>query len=113
MKIERRTVGTVEVCVPQDALVDEGATEFSGTLKSYISGPNQRVVVGMAEVAYMDSTALEGLVEAADELGERSQQLKLAGVTPTCREILEITGLSGRFQFFEDVDAAVRSFLGG
>lgn len=111
MKVVRRTVGTVEVCAPQEALVDEGAAEFTLTLKSYVNSPNTRLVVAMNDVGYMDSTALEGLVEVADELGDRSQQLKLAAVTATCREILQVTGLSGRFQFFENVDAAVRSFL--
>lgn len=111
MKIERQTVGTVEVCAPQDALVDDGAEEFAGELKAFLGRPNPRVVISMKSVGYMDSIALEGLVSAADELSERSQQLKLAGVTPTCREILELTGLAGRFQFFKDVDAAVRSFL--
>ncbi len=111
MKIDRRTVGTVEVCAPQDALADDGAEAFSQALLSYVNGTNPRVVVAMDEVGFMDSVALEGLVTAGNELNARSQQLKLAGVTATCREILELTGLSDRFQFFEDVDAAVRSFL--
>ncbi len=111
MKIEHRTVGTVEVCSPMDALVDEAATQFSEVLKGCVGGSNPRIVVDMSEVGYMDSAALEGVLTIADDLGERGAQLKLAAVTPTCREILELTGLSGRFQFFEDVNAAVRSFL--
>ena len=111
MKVERRRVGTVDVCAPLDALVDEGAVEFGDALTTCLKGVNPRVVVDMSEVGYMDSVALEVLLDAADELAERSAQFKLAGVTPTCREIVELTGLSDRFQFFEDVDAAVRSYL--
>ncbi len=111
MKIERRTVGTVDVCAPQDALVDEASEEFKQVLQGCLRGANPRMVVDMNEVVYVDSAALEALAGVADELGERGVQLKLAGVTPTCREILELTGLSGRYQFFEDVDAAVRSYL--
>ena len=111
MKIIRRTVGTVDVCTPQEALVDDNAAQFIETLKTYLNGPNARVVVAMNDVGYMDSTALEGLARIADELAERSQQLKLAEAAPTCREILSLTGLSSRFQFFDSVDAAVRSFL--
>lgn len=111
MKIERHKIGTVEVCTPLDALADEGAAQFTETLQSCLNSPNPRLVIAMNEVGYMDSTALEGLVDAANDLNERSAQLKLSGVTPTCREILELTGLSGRFQFFEDVNDAVRSFL--
>jgi len=111
MKIVRRTVGTVEVCAPQEALVDEGAAEFNELLRTYLGGANPRVVLAMNEVGYMDSTALEGLVSVADGLSESGNQLKLASVTPTCREILSLVGVSDRFQYFEGVDAAVRSFL--
>jgi len=111
MKIVRRTVGTVEVLAPQDALVDEGAVEFNELLTTFLNSPNPRVVVAMNDVGYMDSTALEKLVSATETLTERGQQLKLATVTPTCREILSLTGLNERFQYFESVDAAVRSFL--
>ncbi len=59
----------------------------------------------------MDSVAVEGLLAATDELADRAVNLKLASVPSTCREILELTGVSGRFSFFQDVQDAVRSFL--
>jgi anti-anti-sigma factor len=111
MKISSRTVGTVEVLSPQEPLVDEAGEELVVALSSSLKSANPRVVIDMAEVGYVDSVALDGLVNAAEDLSERSAQLKLASVTATCREIFELTGLGGRFQFFEGVDAAVRSFL--
>lgn len=111
MKVERRTVGTVNVCAPVDAIVDDASGTFRDVLKSCMTGVNPRLVVDMKEVGYMDSAALEVLADVTDDLGERGLQLKLASVTPTCREIFELTGLGGQFQFFEDVDAAVRSYL--
>jgi anti-anti-sigma factor len=69
------------------------------------------MVLAMQEVPYADSSALEGLLAATDELHERASSLKLAGVTPTCREILELTGLSSHFRYFKDVQDAVKSFL--
>ncbi len=111
MKVERRTIGTVDVCAPLDALADDVSSEFDEVLRRCLSVANPRVVVDMNEVGYMDSAALDSLVNVSDDLGGRGTQLKLASLTPMCREILELTGLSSRFQFFEDVDAAVRSFL--
>ncbi len=111
MKIERRSVGTVEVCTPMDALVEDGSRKFSESITECLHGSNPRVVVDMGEVGYMDSVALEGLLSIAEGLAHRGAQLKMASMTPTCREILELTGLSEQFQFFEDVNAAVRSFL--
>ena len=111
MKVERQQVGTVDVMTPVGALVDEDAERFSRLLLERLKSPSPRVVVVMQEVPYMDSAALEGLLAATEELSDRSMSLKLASVTPTCREILELTGLSGRFRFFNDVQDAVKSFL--
>lgn len=111
MKIERQRIGTVDVLTPIGALVDAEVEEFSKLLLEQVQHPNARVVVAMREVPYLDSGAIEGLLEATDELADRAASLKLASVPQTCREILELTGVSGRFSFFEEVQDAVRSFL--
>ena len=111
MKIEHQTIGTVDVCKPVGALVDDDAGRFAEHLLARANRANGRFVISLQEVPYMDSQALEGLLDAADELHGRCGRLKLVSVTPTCREILEITGLSGQFQFFENIEDAVRSFL--
>ena len=111
MKIDYQSFGTVDVCRPIGALVDEDAERFGAELLAWTEGSNPRFVVGMEEVAYMDSVALEGLLSASEVLQSRGVRLKLVGVPPACREVFEITGLSNRFQFFERVEDAVRSFL--
>jgi len=111
MKIERQQIGTVEVLAPQGVLAEDEAEEFSSLLQQHLTGANPRVVVSLHEVPYMDSIALNGLVTAADEMIDRGSRLKLVAVSSTCQEILELTGLSPRFEFFEAPHDAVRSFL--
>lgn len=111
MKIEQQRIGTVDILTPIGALVDEDAAKFSSLLRERLRSPNPRVVVAMQDVPYMDSAALEGFLEAAEVLADRASGLKLANLTQTCREILELTGLSGRFRFFNDAQDAVKSFL--
>lgn len=111
MKIERQQVGTVDVLTPIGALVDEDAEEFSRILLEHLSSANPRVVVALQEVPYMDSVAIEGLLNTADELSYRATGLKLVHVSPTCREILELTGHSEKFRFFSEVQDAVKSYL--
>ena len=111
MKIERQEIGTVEVLCPQGVLSEDDAEEFSAMLQQRLAGANTRVVVSLQDVPYMDSVALNGLLAAADEMNDRGVRLKLASINPTCREILELTSLASRFQFFEDTQAAARSFL--
>lgn len=111
MKCELNKVGTVDVLMPTGALVDEDAESFCAGLLERLRSANPRVVVSMQDVPYMDSVALEGLLDASDELAERALNLKLVGVSPTCREIFTLTDLADRFRFFESVEDAVRSYL--
>ncbi len=111
MKLDHQAIGTVHVLSPTGALVDDDAEAFCEELAQLIDCPTPRIVVSLADVPYMDSAALEGLLSAADELASRAAGLKLAKVSPTCREILELTGLSRRFRFFEDVRDAAKSFM--
>ena len=111
MKLERQRVGTVDVLAPSGPLVDQDGQKFIKVLLERLSSTTPRVVLSMQEVPYMDSPALEGLLSATEKLNDQASALKLANLTPTCREILELTGLSSRFRLFKDVSDAVKSFL--
>lgn len=111
MKIGQQQVGTVDVFTPVGALTEQDGQAFSKLLLQRLRTANPRVVVDLHEVSYLDSVALESLLDATAELGERASALKLANTSPTCREILELTGLAPRFCFFNDVQTAVKSFL--
>lgn len=111
MKVEQQKVGSVDVYTPVGPLVDDEGARFTKTLVDRLRSGNPRVAVNLQDVPYLDSQSLEGLLDAADELQDRALSLKLAGVSPTVREIFELTGLNDRFSFFKDVQDAVRSFL--
>ena len=111
MKVEQQQIGTVDVLTPAGPLMDQEGEKFCAALLQRIKSGNPRLVLDMHEVAYMDSEALERLLEATEQFQERATSLKIAAATPTCREIFELTGLSGRFRFFKDVQDAVKSFL--
>jgi len=111
MRIEQQRVGSVDVFMPVGPLVDADGEQFGKTILKRLQASNPRVVLAMQEVPYLDSAAMEMLLQASDLMVERASDLKLADVTPTCREILELTGLSGRFQFFNATEDAVRSYL--
>jgi len=111
VKVEQQQVGTVDVIAPVGALVEQEAESFSKLLLERVKLPSPRLVILMEGVSYLDSVAVEGLLAATEQLADRATSLKLASVPPLCREILELTGVSGRFSFFKDVQDAVRSFL--
>ncbi len=110
MKIDSKLVGTVEVFTPHGPLVDEDAEELIAMMKEKLEAPNPRFLVALREVPYLDSRGIEGLVDVADELQCRGGRLRLAAVTQTCREVLELTAQAQRFEFFDEEQDAVRSF---
>ena len=113
MKMEVRRIGTVDIFSPVGPLADQDGETFCKALLARLSSDagNPRVGLAMQEVPYVDSQALDGLLSATESLSDRATCLKLAGVTPTCREIFELTGLAPRFRFFKDVEDIVKSFL--
>ena len=111
MKIGRQRIGTVDVISPVGPLIDDDAKQFGKTLMERVRVPNPRVVVVLKDVSVLDSIALEALLDAADHLTPLATTLKLAELSPTCREVLELTGLSPRFRLFNEMQDAVRSFI--
>lgn len=110
MRISETRVGTVDVIKIGGPLVDDDAEAFISLTKKKLEAKNPRLVFDMDAVAYMDSRGIEGIVEIADELEQRGDRLRLAAVSSTCREVLELTGHASRAEFFEDSQTAVRSF---
>jgi anti-anti-sigma factor len=67
--------------------------------------------VDTSAVPYADSRGLEVLAELADELSGSGLTLKLCETNETMREVLDLTELASLFEYYEDMNAAVRSFL--
>ncbi len=111
MTIQESKQGAVTVLKPQGPLVNDDTRVFSARLTATLRGAMGRCVVDASAIPYVDSAALEALVQVTDDLAGNGQALKLCGVNETLRQVLELTGLSPRFEHFEDVNTAVRSFL--
>jgi len=70
-----------------------------------------RILINASAIPFADSRGLEVLAELSEELGQSGRSLKLCAATDTLREVLELTELAGLFEFYDDVNDAVRSFL--
>lgn len=111
MVIRQDKFGTVTAVAPAGPITDEDGRQFAETVTQHLAAPNPRLVISMSDVPFMDSCGLEMLLEIIRELRGRGLPLKLAELTPTCREILDLTELLGEFEIYDTVEDAVRSFL--
>jgi anti-sigma B factor antagonist len=111
MEIQEQRQGAVTVLKPCGPLIMGDATEFGQRLGEVVTRSLGRLVVDASGVAYVDSTGLETLVAATEEMAAGGRALRLCGANETVREVLDLTGLSDRFEHYEDLTTAVRSFL--
>jgi len=101
----------VTVVRPSGPLNQDDVEQFRQRINTTMARCMGRLVVDASAVPFADSRGLEVLVEASQQLEDSGQVLRLCGVGPTLREVLELTGLAPKFEFFEDANQAVRSFL--
>lgn len=111
MEIQEEQHGAVTVLRPVGPLAAADADQAKNRMEDALRISRGRVVLDAAAVPFLDSRGLEVLVEVGDEIAQTGQAMKICGENPTVRQALLLTGLSERFDHFEEVLAAVRSFL--
>ena len=86
-----------------DALLERAADIFAKS--------RGRFVLDASGIPFVDSRGIEVLVDVTERLAESGRSLKVCAPPETLREVLELTGWATSFEFFDDVQVAVRSFL--
>ena len=76
-----------------------------------IADGRQTLIVDLSKVAFVDSAGLEALVDVTEKLNQAGRSLKICGANQTVRAVLRLTGVAGSFEFYDEVNAGVRSFL--
>ncbi len=111
MEVSEVIIGAVKVLRPRGPLVAADAEHFKRTALDVCASNLGRIVIDASAVPYADSRGLEVLAEIADELSASGLTLKLCETGETLREVLDLTELSSLFEYYEEANAAVRSFL--
>jgi anti-anti-sigma factor len=111
MKLTEQKQGAVTVMKPAGPLTHAESVALKERVTREVGATLGRVVVDMSEVPFVDSAALEAMLDITEHMGQSGQTLKLCSPNKTVREVLAVTDLAGSFDIFEDVTTAVRSFL--
>jgi len=83
------------------------------TVIDLISRGRIRVVVNLASVSYLDSTALGVLVGSYKRVREKGGNLALVGPQPRIRKVFEITRLVNVFDIYDTEEQALKSLGAG
>ena len=111
MKIDLEKHGTVSVVVPRDALTESTVPELQRALSGAGRGGGMRLVFDLRNVPFIDSAGLELLLGVAGNAAVGALRPRLAGLSDTVREALDLTDTLSRFYVFDTVESAVKSYL--
>jgi anti-anti-sigma factor len=111
MEIQEQSQGAVTVIKPMGPLIEPDADQFKTRAMEVASKNLGRLVIDASAVAFLDSRGIEVLADVTEELAQSGRALKLCGTNATVRSVLELTGWSDAFEYFDDVNMGVRSFL--
>lgn len=108
MQIRTRSDGGDQIAVLSGEINLTSQPRMRSTLLSVIEQRPKRLIVDLAGVSYMDSSAVGTLVELKRHVEQAGGTLILAGMQPRVRTIFEITQLDKFIRIVADVDEARR-----
>ncbi|MEM0983525.1 MAG: STAS domain-containing protein [Planctomycetota bacterium] len=104
----KQTHGALTIVRPTSTLTAEITEEFAAEAMAEVSRTAGRLAIDLTASAFLDSRALEVLLDVAEASGNAGQPCRLVGVSDTVNEILQLTNLTDAFRIFEDAPAAAR-----
>lgn len=111
VKLTSRQVGDVTVIDAAGRItLGEGAIAFRETIRDMASKGNQKILLNLSDVTYIDSSGIGELVSGFTTVRNQGGQLKLVGLTKRVQDLLQITKLYTVFDVYDDESTAVRSF---
>ena len=111
MTITERKNGAVTILdVDGKILLGEGDVQLKRKIDELIERKEQKLLLNLANVPYMDSGGLGEIVRSYTTVKRAGGELKLLGVTKRISDLLTITKLVTVFEIFDTEDEGVKSF---
>lgn len=71
---------------------------------------NEKILLDLSQVKYMDSSGVATLVEALQQAGKYGGKLKLANLRDAVKDVFELSRLDKVFDIYPTLEAAEKSF---
>jgi len=111
LRMNKRQVDSVTVIdMSGKIILGEETAQLRETVKKILSKGNDRILLNLSDVSYIDSSGLGQLVSCFAKTVGKGGQMKLLNLTNKVKEVLQITKLSTVFDIFEDENKAIQSF---
>jgi anti-sigma B factor antagonist len=107
LEISQESVGGLLVLRLEGELDTYNCGQLRSALVEHVEGGEDRIIVDMTRVAYIDSTGLGSLVGGLKRVSEHGGIMRIVCKNPQILKVFEITGLNKVFPIFSTVKEAV------
>jgi len=104
MNINGRTV-----LMPEGSITYEECLEIEKKIDDAIHQNKVNIILDCKHVSFLDSAALELLVQSHITLKGRGGTLKIVGLNDVCRDILVVTRIINALFVYKDIHEAMRN----
>ena len=112
VKLNTRQVGDVTVVdVSGRITLGEGSSSLRDLLRDLIAKGNNKILLNLGEVTYIDSSGIGELVSGFTTISNQGGTLKLLNLTKRVQDLLQITKLYTVFDVHDEAAHALRSFV--
>lgn len=109
MQMTASTAEGVLIVTVMDRRIDAAvAVRFKDKMQEMAGNSQDRVILDLGQVEFLDSSGLGAVVGAMKHLG-RQRRLDLANLTPTVEKVFRITRMDRVFRIFPTTEAALEA----
>ncbi len=109
MKLSQENLGNTCIVHLKGEMTIDHVDRFQQVVDERLGQQTRDFVLDLAEVDFVDSKALEAMLNLQESCGERLGQMRLVGVSGNVEQILKITRLTAQFERHASVDEAIKS----
>src|SRR5215469_12722770 len=110
-RTSERTIGGVTVVdISGRVILGDGSRELGMKLTELVKAGQNKILLNLGNVPYMDSSGVGELVSAYSTTTKAGGKIKLLNLQPRLAEILKMTNLEHLFESYSAESDAVASF---
>lgn len=106
MEIDSRDTGDAQVLTPRAERIDAAsAIQFKDAVRAATVDGQDRVVLDLGHVRFVDSSGLGAIVSSMKHLGQ-NRKMDLAALNPDVDKVFRLTRMDTVFKIYADIEAA-------
>jgi len=111
LSIKKRQAGDVAILdLDGEIRIGDSATALRSAIRELVAAGNQKILLNLAGVRYIDSSGIGELIANYTTCGRNGGKLKLLSLTDRVQDLLVITKLLTVFDVYENEAEALNSF---